>query len=266
MTTTFTFAVDGLEPRFPAEGTGQPVLFGDQPNPASLGEVTADDAWSLLHEGDLFPVVEHHQHGHHSSVSWYLLHDDAATWGTPGSPQLRSVVVQRDLAGGTFTFAMDEHALAALGQGWLMRHGCPPEHAAQRVEGLPPPADARTRAVEERLRTATGLRITDHWSEDDHGWMLAVDTVAVFRRYRVFLESAAPTADAYTVSEGAFTSITAAHEWLDGDRGTPLPRPPAHDLLARTAKARSTGPSAPEADPRPPSRPSGPGESPGRSR
>ncbi len=83
--------------------------------------------------------------------SYFVLLDEGATWGIPGSPQLRAVHVSRDLSARTFEVDSKELPLYAMAQSYLIARGCPSD-ALSPPEGVHDPADDRTRALEARVR------------------------------------------------------------------------------------------------------------------
>ncbi|MDH6537938.1 hypothetical protein [Streptomyces sp. SPB4] len=64
--------------------------------------------------------------------SYFVLLDEGATWGIPGSPQLRAVHVSRDLSARTFEVDSKELPLYAMAQSYLIARGCPPTRSIHR--------------------------------------------------------------------------------------------------------------------------------------
>ncbi|WP_399094127.1 glycosyl hydrolase [Streptomyces sp. BBFR2] len=200
--------------------------------------------------GDLTVLAEHHTtpNGSHSFV---LAHDGSVTWGVPGAPQIRAIMVARDLNQNTFTFESTDHSSVAFAQNWLVERGCPPERTQVGGDFMKP-ADALTTRVEERLR-ASGARyeVLDSSTSDFdpcETWTLTRDSTAAEASIRVFLEEGDFESHTYTMREGAFADEDAARQWLD-DRCGLLPQPPEYHgdaaaLRARAALTRSTGASA----------------------
>lgn len=83
--------------------------------------------------------------------AYFVLLDEGATYGIPGSPQLRAVHVSRDLRARTFEVDSKELPLYAMAQSYLIARGCPSD-ALDAPEGVHDPADDRTRALEARVR------------------------------------------------------------------------------------------------------------------
>ncbi|MFD9814892.1 glycosyl hydrolase [Streptomyces sp. NPDC059080] len=206
--------------------------------------------------GDLTVLAEHHTtpNGSHSFV---LAHDGSATWGVPGAPQIRAIMVARDLDQNTFTFESAYHSSVAFAQNWLIERGCPPERTQVGGDFMKPADDLTTR-VEERLRTSEDrYEVLDSFTSDFapcETWTLTRDSTAARAPVRVFLEEGDFESPTYTMREGAFADEDAARQWLD-DRSSPLPQPPEHRehataLRTCAALTRSAGASAvPKAGP-----------------
>ncbi|GAV43498.1 hypothetical protein [Streptomyces acidiscabies] len=244
----------GLEGLFPAD-------------PPSL------QARRTMWEGDLDLFASHSEtRGPGRDITFLLAHDRSATWGIPGAPALRSLIIERNQYAGLYLFSVAPHSLTALGQAWLIARGCPREPILRLPDGLLEPADDATRALEEQLwSSGDGLAVHDSWSDLPATWMIVQDPAAEVLPVRVLLEVPDYDAGTYTLTEGAFVSVADAREWLEGDRDTPMPQPPGPGFTerrARAASARSPHTPDPAAGPcreRPPAGPDASG-GPGRSR
>ncbi|WP_370410848.1 glycosyl hydrolase [Streptomyces fradiae] len=223
-------------------------------DPASAEAV--ERFWS----GDLRALTRHHitPDGSHGFV---VAHDQSITWGAPGEPEIMAIAVTRDLTRFTFTLETSYHATVPFAQAWLIERGCPPEKIAKLYGDVVKPADDLTVQVERQIReSGTRYEVLDtHTSDFDPSetWTLTRDSRAAEAPIRVFHEEWGQGADTYTMREGAFADVGAAHAWLD-DRSGPLPEPPEYSdhngavvraRVARIALARSAGASAaPKAD------------------
>ncbi|MEV4738765.1 hypothetical protein [Streptomyces sp. NPDC049555] len=177
----------------------------------------------------LAPLVTHHtDDGRHS---YLILHDTAATWDIPGSPQLLAMTLTRDPGNRTFRFDAERHPLISLAQRWLIARGAapdavrvPPERTGAR------PADALTTALEEQLMiSGTRYDVVEHYTDDCTAYETSVlvhdtDLSSADRPYRLFLETWSPDSPTYTLREGAFPTAEAAWEWMENREG-PLPAP-----------------------------------------
>ncbi|MFG3199864.1 glycosyl hydrolase [Streptomyces sp. NPDC048208] len=246
----------------------------DSPFDFGLAELApADDASEEARErfwwtGDLTVLSQHHTtpNGSHSFV---LAHDQSATWGIPGAPQLVAIAVARDLSRSTFTFETSRHATASFAENWLIERGCPPEHITLAAAGRLKPNDDLTVQVEQQIReSGTRYEVLDThaWDSDPcETWTVTRDARAAEAPVRVFHEEWSDETGTYTMREGAFTDVDAAHSWLD-DRGGPLPEPPEYSdhngavvrarmariSLARSAEAAATLKAARDAPRTPP--------------
>ncbi|MGW9115473.1 glycosyl hydrolase [Streptomyces sp. NPDC055663] len=221
----------------------------------AASEEAAERFWS----GDLTALSQHHTtpNGSHSFV---VTHDQSATWGVPGAPQVMAIAVARDLTWFAFTLETSYHSTASFAQAWLVERGCPSEKIAKIRDGVMKPADDLTVWVERQIReSGTRYEVLDnHTSDSDpcETWTLTRNSSAGQAPVRVFHEEWNRDAGTYTLREGAFADIGAARAWLD-DRSGPLPEPPEYSdhngavvraRIARIALARSAGSSAtPEA-------------------
>ncbi|MGW9377251.1 glycosyl hydrolase [Streptomyces albidoflavus] len=220
------------------------------------GLAPADDVSEELVEmfrpSDL-TVLAHHRTEPNGSHSFVVAHDDSATWGVPGAPQVVAIAVARDLSRSTFTMDSTYHAAAPFAQNWLIERGCPPERIALASGNFVAPADDLTVQVEQKIRmSGARYEVLDTCTSDfdpSETWTLALDSGATQVPVRIFREEWDYNAGTYTVREGAFADVSAARSWLD-DRPGPLPAPPEdrHDngsaLRTRVALARSASPSA----------------------
>ncbi|WP_338932729.1 hypothetical protein WEB32_30390 [Streptomyces netropsis] len=223
----------------------------------------------------LAPLVTHHtDDGRHS---YLILHDTAATWDIPGSPQLLAMMLTRDPGNRTFHFDAERHPLISLAQRWLIARRAapdavrvPPERTGAR------PADALTIALEEQMMTSgTRYDIVEHYTDDCTEYETSVlvhdtDPSSAGRPYRLFLETWSPDIPTYTLREGAFPTSEAAWEWMENREGPlPAPRTSIPGVLARprAEAARAATRRSPQPPPAglPPAKPPTP-PSPGRRR
>ncbi|MFD8590785.1 hypothetical protein ACFV1B_14765 [Streptomyces sp. NPDC059637] len=182
-----------------------------------------------IEQTELVPLAEHHAP---DAASYYVLHNAAATWGTPGEPQIVALHLQRDLRAKTFRFAHASLPLAAMAQSWLIHRGCPLEEIGL-VPGMgTAPADEATRELEQRLmgdgHHFTLLRSYTDDSPDD-----AV-TIVILRSldergpspFRVLHEYVDADSWTHTLREGGFATYAGAVQWCDdalSGQAPPLP-------------------------------------------
>ncbi|RSS75531.1 hypothetical protein [Streptomyces sp. WAC06614] len=164
---------------------------------------------------------EHEQHHDHLDVSsfkvlgehrtdtdsYFVLLDEGATWGIPGSPQLRAVHISRDLSARTFEVDSKELPLYVMAQSYLTARGCPSDGLSPQ-EGVHDPADDLTRALEARVR-----------SDGDHFALLASYTADMREPVEtvVMLRSLDPQAvpEFRILREGGFETYEAAVNWWE---------------------------------------------------
>lgn len=200
------YGIDGFEP---ADDSHRNLLYGvDAPELRVLAE-------------------------HHTPVnSYFILHDQAAIWGVPGSPQLRAVHLSRDLDARTFEVAMQEFPLFAMAESWLIDRRCPPD--AIETPDVHVAADALTRALETRVRRdAVRFTMLDSYTDDG----VSPQVVVMLRSpgqeagpaFRILWERYDVASGAHTLREGGFTTIDEARAWWTAwQQGDPPPlRPPA---------------------------------------
>ncbi|WP_033223535.1 hypothetical protein [Streptomyces virginiae] len=239
-------------------------------------DAASEEAVERFWSGDLTALSQHHTtpNGSHSFV---VAHDQSATWGIPGAPQVMAIAVARDLTRFTYTLETSHHATVSFAQNWLVERGCPPERIAKIRGGSLKPADDLTVWVERQIRES-GARyevLDNHTSDFDpcETWTLTRDSRADEAPIRFFHEEWDHDAGTYTMREGAFADVGAARTWLD-DHSGPLPEPPEYSdhngaddrpriALARSASASAT-PKASLDDTRTP--PAGPAQRPVRGR
>ncbi|MGE7384215.1 hypothetical protein ACQKM2_01760 [Streptomyces sp. NPDC004126] len=166
--------------------------------------------------------------------SYFVLLDEGATWGIPGSPQLRAVHVSRDLSARTFEVDSKELPLYAMAQSYLTARGCPADELSPPA-GVHDPADDLTRALEARVR-----------GDGDHFALLAsytddmrepVETVVMLRsldpqavpEFRILREQFDWDSNTHTLREGGFETYAAAVDWWEAwsDEEAPALPPPA---------------------------------------
>lgn len=161
-------------------------------------------------------LAEHHTPD--DTVSYFLLHDTAATFGPPHTPQILALYLRRDTAALTYRFAHERLPLAAMAQSWLIRRGCPSDAVALGPDVGTQPADATTCALEQRVRDDTGrFSFLDTYTRDDPDDPV---TLVVLRseqsdpaRIRVLCEEVDLDAGTHTLREGGFTTVSAALAW-----------------------------------------------------
>ncbi|MFI1890246.1 hypothetical protein [Streptomyces jumonjinensis] len=179
---------------------------------------------------DFTALAEHHTpDGRHS---YYVLHDDTATWGIPGAPQIVALHIQREPEERAYRFQYATVPLLAMAQSWLIARGC-----SKRGIRLPPgtgtaSADDTTRALEERLM-----------GDGDHFALLASYThdtsdtpeITVLLRavdeqeplpFRVLLERVDTVSWTRTLREGGFRTYKEATAWWDAHWGGEAPELP----------------------------------------
>ncbi|MEU3188443.1 hypothetical protein ABZ707_30250 [Streptomyces sp. NPDC006923] len=190
-------------------------------------------------EIDLCVLAQHHTHD--EQHSYFVLHDEAGTWGVPDEPQIVALHLRRDTRSRTFRFQHARLPLLAIAQSWLIARGCPKDAVR-----LPPgtgstPADEATKALEERLqddgdRFALLTSYTDDSSTKPQTTVLlrAVAERTTFP-FRVLLEEADLLSGTHTLRESAFTDLSAVSDWWDQRRSGGvmplLPPPPSGDLF-----------------------------------
>jgi hypothetical protein len=205
-----------------------------------------DGTWqrNIAVEQDMLASLTEH-HTSDGRNSYYVLYNRAATWGHPGDPQIVALHLQRDADAKTFTFQHADLPLPAMAQSWLIARGCPRETIASLPGAGARPADAATRALEERLRGDGDHFALLHSYTRDAG---AESEVTVLLRaledrapdpFRVLLEQHDLDAGTYSLREGVFDTLDAAVHWLR-TRDTPLPAP-SSAARPRPASPRPSG-------------------------
>ncbi len=195
-----------------------------------------------IDEPELSVLAEHHSaDGAHS---YYVLFNEAVTWGIPGEPPLVALHIQRDTQARTFQFSHAKLPLAVMAQSFVIAHGCPPEAIAFPSEAMEP--DDATRVLEQRLLVDGNSFALLHSYTDDtsHRPQTVVLLQATDARtplpFRVLLEEADMEAGTRTLREGGFTTKRAAVAWMEerlSGADIPLPsasppvRPPAHPTV-----------------------------------
>ncbi|MCE7081705.1 hypothetical protein [Streptomyces sp. ST2-7A] len=179
---------------------------------------------------DLVPLAEHHTP---EGTSYYLLHHTAATWGTPGEPQLIALHLWRDPREKTFGFTHAPLPLVAMAQAWLAHRGCPREKIRLAPDTGTAAADETTRALEDRLtHEGDHFALLDSYTDDDPDHAV---TVVILRSldehspspFRVLHETVDTASRTHTLREGGFTTHTEALRWCgDALAGKAAPLPP----------------------------------------
>ncbi|MFJ6017282.1 hypothetical protein [Streptomyces sp. NPDC092952] len=198
-----------------------------------------------VHEDMLVPLAEHHDGPH----SYYVLFDRTATWGHPGMPQVLAVHLQRDHEKQTFSFERNQLPLPALAQSWLVHRGCPHDAIGLDPKLGPPPADAATRALEQRLvgdgdHYAMGYSYT---SDDPDDMVIVVVLRALDEHatspFRVVVDEVDTETWTHTLREGGFGTVGEALQWCDdrltGEAGPLPPVRPADAVSRPTGVARA---------------------------
>lgn len=208
----------------------------------------ADDSQVKLLLGvdapELKVLAEHHT----PADGYFILHDESATWGVPGSPQLRAVHLSRDLHARTFAVATQEFPLFAMAEAWLLDRGCPPG-------AIGPPdvhvaADDVTRALEARVRRdAVRLAVLDSYTDDSEPPQVVVLLRAadpgVEPMYRILWERYDTDHGTHTLREGGFATYGQARAWWNAwQRGDPPPLPTPVPVLHRGAASRPVLPTS----------------------
>lgn len=199
---------------------------------------------------DMYTTLAAH-HAPDGRDSFLLCYDSSAIWDVPGTAEYVGMHIERDVGERTFTFDVTRQPTVPLTQNWLIARGCPPESIEPDTKLGPRPADAVTTRLEEQLRYNPGGRYTllDHHTHNPGSFEEGVEVSVLLhdahpdaaeRPYRLFLEEATPSFATYTVREGAFPTVEAAHTWLR-KRDTPLPLAPQppQNFGHRAAAARS---------------------------
>ena len=193
-------------------------------------------------ESNLAVLAEHHTAGR--SHSYYVLHDEAATWGIPGEPQIVALHVRRDPVARTFSFERNVVALSAMAQSWLIARGCP----SAAIDFLPKrhhtPADAATEVLAERLKA--GSHRLDVLGSHTDDTAAPLETIVLLQHreprtelpYRIVVETLDPVAWTYTLCEGGFPTFEAADAWWDAHAEGEDPALPT--LPAAAPRPRST--------------------------
>ncbi|MEU3553353.1 hypothetical protein [Streptomyces fragilis] len=211
-----------------------------------------------MEQHTLAVLAEHHTPD--NTHSYFLLHDTAATWGPPNTPQVLALHLRRDTTASTYRFEHARLPLAAMAQSWLIQRGCPADAIMLGPDVGTDPADDTTRALEQRVREdADRFSFLDNYIRDDPDDMV---TLVVLRsrdesdpaRIRVLCEEADLDAGTHTLREGGFANVADALDWCEArldqqevylppvDRVNPrttgpAPRPPAPP--ARSVPGRS---------------------------
>ncbi|MFG2115560.1 hypothetical protein ACGFRB_23520 [Streptomyces sp. NPDC048718] len=201
-----------------------------------------------LFEGTEFKVLGEYRTW---TDAYFVLHDESATWGIPGSPQLRAVHVSRDLRERTYQADAAELPLYAMAESWLISRGCPagaiPTPAARKS------ADDATRALEARVREAgSRFALLTSYTDDQRA---EPETAVVLRaldpqdspEFRVLLESYDRWTGTHTLSEGGFATREDAAEWWGAwmEEEAPPLVPPASPARGPVSSSLPVAPSAP---------------------
>ncbi|MFD7013939.1 hypothetical protein [Streptomyces sp. NPDC059928] len=200
-----------------------------------------------INESELVPLAEHHSPS--GANSFYVLHDESATWGFPGEPQIAALHVQRDLTARTFTFELQMLPLAVMAQSWLIHRGCPADAIGLNPDLGTEPADEATRTLERRL-----MGDGDHfacgysYTRDDPDDMVVVVALRDLHEqgsspYRVVVEEVDLGAWTRTLREGGFATREEALQWCDdrlaGEAGSLPPVRPAAPVTRPASPPRA---------------------------
>ncbi|MEU9939067.1 hypothetical protein [Streptomyces lavendulae] len=213
----------------------------------SIDGFEAADSSHLNHYEDLdiesFKVLAEH---HTYTDAYFILLDEGATYGIPGSPQLRAAHVTRDLIARTFEIDSKELPLYAMAQSYLVARGCPSD-ALNPQEGVHDPADDITRALEARVRgDGDHLALLTSYTAD---MLEPVQTAVMLRsldpkvvpEFRILLETFDYDSNTHTLREGGFETYEAAVDWWEAWAEEEAPALPP---LTPTAR-RGLAPAAP---------------------
>ncbi|MFJ4689223.1 hypothetical protein [Streptomyces sp. NPDC088789] len=222
----------------------------------------------------LTSLAEHHTDD--DRHSYYVLHDESATWGHPGMSHILAVHIRRDHESRRYRCEEARLPLVEMAQSWLTARGCP-----RTAIGLPPgtgtpPADDATRALEERL-VGDGDRfaiLAAYTAEGSNSWEITVMLLALDERdrvpLRVLLQHGVYDTWTHTLREGAFATFAQATAWWEsywgGDNLDLPPLPGAAPTRGRspTPAASATHPPPPGLNPNPQQPAPGPGSGPTR--
>ncbi|TDC72619.1 hypothetical protein [Streptomyces hainanensis] len=212
----FSFRIGGLQP-------AEPIMLEN----LHMLEL-ARDSFHLL--------AEHHTPDQRHSYS--IIYDASASFGHPGDMRYLAIHVSRDSHHDLFRCGYSYEPTVPFAQRWLIERGCPANHTVlRRTSSSPSPADASTRALEERLRlSGSRYRVLGSYFHEPIGpkdgtsiRVLAYDQHPdnAHQPYRIFLETVDTASDTYRVHEGAFTTIEDSNTWLMSWFDNPaLPLPP----------------------------------------
>ncbi|MYU06123.1 hypothetical protein GTY81_20030 [Streptomyces sp. SID8366] len=213
-----------------------PILSNGREVDFKLDGFSADEKVSraFLHEVGydqdyLVPLAEHHTADGHS---YYVLHDESATYDHPGTPQIVALHLRRDRATRTFGFEKKSFPLPAMAQSWVISRGCPREAIGLNPELGTAPADEATRALEQRLvddgdHFAMGYSYTRD-DPDDEVTVVALRALdgRTSPPFRVVIREVDADAGTHTLREGGFDTVGEALQWCEdrfGNRAGPLP-------------------------------------------
>ncbi|MEY9949583.1 glycosyl hydrolase [Kitasatospora sp. GAS1066B] len=193
---------------------------------------------------------QHTAHPHSADLtdSYLVAFDSAAIYGMfPGARQIAAIHIARDLAVGTYRADVAYLPFESLAQHWLIQRGAAPDRFRANEDMVQTPADATTRAIEQRLRDfGHRYRIVDDYTYESSPfttWIMAEDAHPddPALPFRIFVQELVEGTDSYTLREGVFPSQDAARDWLD-DPSAPLPVAPATPSARSIAARTRTGP------------------------
>ncbi|WP_328967549.1 hypothetical protein [Streptomyces sp. NBC_00239] len=198
-----------------------------------------------------FKVLGEH---HTPTDTYFIVHDEGATWGVPGTAQLRAIHVSRDLDAGTYEVDSSPLPLYPMAESYLIARGCPAEALAASGD-VHTPADDITRALEARVR-----------GDGDHFALLAgytddlrdtPQTVVMLRsldpkavpEFRILLEEFDQDTYTHTLREGGFATYEAATAWWGAWADGEAPALPSPALAASPGPALAASPGPAPAGP-----------------
>lgn len=192
-----------------------------------------------LQAGAFRVLGEYHTPGN----SFYILHDTEATWGAPGSAELRAVRVLCDLQDRTYQIFTAEFPLYVMAESWLIARGFPDDIARPDIHR---PADDITRALEARVRrdgdqfALIYSYVSVGTGPSETAVMLRSLQSGAGSEFRILLERHDEKSGAHTLREGGFETYADAYDWWGSwSQGNAPPLPaPAPSIRRATTGAR----------------------------